>query len=110
MASTVKKADIKRPVLPKEAVPVESMGGEVIVRGLLFSERMALFAEAGEGAQIMVYVPRLLAMTVIDAEAKPIFSADEWEVFGVGQEAEMLALMQVALRLSGLQGEAVKKS
>ena len=110
MATTVKKADVKKPVLPKEAVRVESMGGELVVRGLLFSERMALFAEAGEGAQVMAYVPRLLAVTVLDADAKPVFTAEEWEVFGTGNEADMLALMQVALRLSGLQGEAVKKS
>ena len=110
MAATVKRADIKRPVLPKEVVRVDSMGGEVIVRGLLFSERMALFAQAGEGAQVMAYVPRLLALTVLDADGKPIFSEDEWEIFGMGQEAEMLTLMGTALRLSGLQGEAVKKS
>lgn len=110
MAATVKKADIKRPVLPKEAVRVESMGGTVSVRGLLFSERMAMFAEAGEGAQVMAYVPRLLALTVLDMDGKAIFTAEEWEIFGAGNEADMLALMNVALRLSGLQGEAVKKS
>jgi hypothetical protein len=39
---TLARRDIKTPVLPKEAVPVPELGGDVIVRGMLASERLAL--------------------------------------------------------------------
>lgn len=106
-AKLLKKADIARPVLPTRAVPVAALGGSVMVRGLLFSERMALFAVE---AQAITQVPRLLALTVHDADGAPVFSVDEWEAFGAAHPQEIFEVFEVAMELSGLKAEAVKKS
>lgn len=103
------------PPLPRQAVAVPALGGEVIVQGLLLSQRLALHAlradlatpQPGEnepqaaaraGAAI---VPRMLAMSVVDPEGKPLWSADQWEQFGAVHPGPALDLFDHAMRLSG---------
>jgi hypothetical protein len=110
----IDRASIKPPVLPKEAVPVASLGGEVIVRGLKLSERLALFADLnrdGAGpAEAFVHVPAVLATTVLASDGLPVFTAEEWETHGIAHADEVFALFQVAQRLSGMDPEASKKN
>ena len=40
----LKRSDLVAPELPRETVAVPALGGDVIVRGLRLSERLALFA------------------------------------------------------------------
>lgn len=40
--AVLKRAQVAAPTLPKETVAVDALGGEVIVRGLLLTERIAL--------------------------------------------------------------------
>jgi hypothetical protein len=73
----------KAPVLPKEAVDVPEIGGEVIVRGLLLTERLALFVDhlpakagsappaAAEGAQPIATEAAPAEATLVDAAADP---------------------------------------
>lgn len=112
------------PVLPKETVQVDALGGEVIVRGLLLSERLALSAEQagllasqdGEssaparmraGAQM---VPRTLAACVILADGQPMWTADEWDRFGAAHAEPAFELFAVAQRLSGLDAKESEKN
>jgi hypothetical protein len=107
------RASIKKPVLPKEAVPVESLGGEVIVRGLLLTERLAMFANLGQdGAapeEAFVHVPRVLARVVLAEDGAPVFSEEEWQIHGSTYPEDVFALFRVAQRLSGLDAEDAKK-
>lgn len=105
----LKKNEIARPVLPKEAHDIPELGGEVVVRGLLLSERLALFAEARDGERFS-HISRLLACAVIDAEGKPVFTAEEWEQFGSANFEAALRIFEIARRLSGLDTEVREKN
>jgi hypothetical protein len=102
------KSDIKAPVLPKETVEVPELNGSVVVHGLLLKDRLAFFfnKEAGYG-----HLAKLLALTVMDAKGLPIFSEEEWEVWGAKKEnfAATMKLFDVARRMSGLDAEVSEK-
>jgi hypothetical protein len=115
----------KPPVLPKEAVDVQEIGGEVIVRGLLLTERLALFVEnlppaqaAGEGPAIdgppaadrYVHIPRMLARTVLASDGEPLWTEAQWQEFGAVHFEASLRLFRVAQRLSGLDIEEARKN
>lgn len=106
---------IKTPALPKEAVPVPTMGGDVIVRGMLLSERMELSALGaalsepmpGENAaQIAHRVGRqvvmlTLARAVVLEDGEPVYTADQWDAFGAEDPEAVLMLYRKARALSG---------
>lgn len=104
----LKKSEIKRPTLPKRAVPVDVLGGEVVVRGLMLKERLALFA--GEAESKFAQISGLLAACVLDADGVPIFTADEWESFGAQHMEQSLVLFEVVRELSGLNAEVAQKN
>ena len=105
------KSQIAAPVLPKETVDVPELGGEVVVRGLLFSERMSLLADAARGnGKAFADIPTLLAQVVLDGDEQPVFTAAEWELFGAKNLEPVLVLFKVARRLSGLDMEAAEKN
>jgi hypothetical protein len=105
----LRKSEIKAPVLPKEAVQVNELGGEVIVRGLLLRERLAIFNGADTGVNF-AHIGQLLAATVVDADGLPIYTADEWDQFGNRHFSAALSLFQVARRLSGIDAELAQKN
>lgn len=106
----LKKPDIKPPVLPKETIDVPELGGEIILRGLLLSERLALFADVREGGERYSHIARLLAVTAIDADGHQVYTVDEWEQFGAQYFDAALRLFDVARRISGLDAEAREKN
>lgn len=106
----LKKSQIASPVLPKETVDVPELGGEVVVRGLLFSERLALYASASGDGQVFAKIPALLAQTVVDADDVAVFDVEQWEAFGAKHEDAALGLFAVAKRLSGLDAEVAAKN
>jgi hypothetical protein len=103
--SVLSRKDIARPVLPQETVPVPALNGDVIVRGLVLSDRLE-FALNGHDQYKMI--AEVLARCVRDAEGEPIFSVDEWQIFGVRNQEAVLTLFTVAQRLSGV-GDDEKK-
>lgn len=103
----LKRDQIAPPALPMEAVEVPELGGEVIVRGLLLRDRLALVdRDSGDAYD---RIARMLAGTVVDADQKPIWSAAQWEEFGGAHPARALELFERARRLSGLDDAAAKK-
>ena len=109
--ATLKKSQIVAPVLPRETVEVPELGGEVVVRGLMFSEHMAMLASAASGSgKAFADIPALLAQVVVDAENVPVFSSEEWEQFGAVHFEALIALFKVARRLSGFDAEATEKN
>lgn len=103
----LKKSQIPEPILPKEVVDVPELGGEVVVRGLLLKDRLALFQDSGSGHANLA---RMLASTVRDADGLPVFTVDEWEVFGSANFPAVAKLFDVARRLSGLDAEVAEKN
>lgn len=106
----LRKADIKPPVLPRETHECAPLGGEVVVRGLLLRERLALFDDANSGGVRFGHLSAVLAACVLDADGKPVFTIDEWETFGAQHMEAALQLFAVAQRLSGLDVEDAKKN
>lgn len=151
------------PVLLKEVVPTQTLG-EVVVRALKLSERLALgrppegmsqglrvslmrlsgelaetlskTAEPAACEQIVssalqaaidaapteasisgsnvlavdLVSARLLAMAVTDKQGVPIFSVDEWDIFGAQNQQETDSLVDVAMRLGGFIRAAAKNA
>lgn len=103
------KASIVAPTLPRETVPVPSLGGDVVVRGLRLSERLTMSMSVTQSERFRM-VPTLLALTVVDVANEPVFSEDQWEDFGALHLDDAMALFDVAKRLSGMDEGALKKS
>lgn len=125
--AVVNRNTVAAPTLPKETVEVEALGGEVIVRGLLLTERLALesrLASAREQAAKAVAdgntkaapsvgeiaVPALLTACVLDAEGKALWTEEQWQAFGCRHQGQALALFNVAWRLSGFEREVEAKN
>jgi len=115
---------IQRRKVPREEVLVEDLGGNVIVRGLLLTERLRhdnlneqgkvprdgeteQEARARAGAAVL---PRTLHCCVIDAEGNPLLTAIEWDEFGGMNGTEAFRLFNIAMRLSGQRVEDVEKN
>lgn len=118
--AVVKKAGTAGPVLPKQTVEVEPLGGDVIVRGLLLVEllgvqqRIASLRQANKGgdhaASVSEIVPDVLALCVLDADGVSLFSRAEWQIFGGQHQAAALNLFNVAWRLSGMDRTGTAKN
>lgn len=89
------------PALPKRTVELPEAGGEVIVRGLLLTDRLRLAGLVGDGADKEV-VAQTLAVTVIDENEMPLWSVAQWEQFGAVHFGAALRVFRVAQELSGL--------
>lgn len=122
--AVIQRAQVPAPVLRKETVLVPRLGGDVIVRGLLLSERLQidniksamlkpLEGETVEQAQYragsaIVFVT--LERTVMAADEQPVFSAAAWDMFGSQHPDVVLDLYRTARRLSGFDQEATEKN
>lgn len=111
----LKRGDLAAPALPREQVNVASLGGDVIVRGLMLSERIALFGDApgakrefAERIAAHQSMANMLSVAVLDADDEPLFTSEQWESFGAKQPEEFNALCAVAMRLAGFEDQ--KKS
>lgn len=106
----VKRADVQKPTLPEEVVPLPELGGDVLVRGLGLSARLALQSDF-ECLSRFGHMMALLEVSVLDGDSKPIFTAAEWEAWGSKHTAAAMKLWDIAWRLSDLDGkEAAKNS
>lgn len=116
--AVVNRANVADPALPRETVEVEALGGEVVVRGLLLTERLDLearivqLARARRAAQdapgadasdpgVHAILPQLLHMAVLDADGVQLWSEQQWQTFGGAHPGQAVALFNVAWRLAG---------
>lgn len=103
--AVVNRSSVAAPTLPKQTVEVAALDGEVIVRGLLLTERLAIEARVvglrKAGEEVNAILPAVLAQCVLAADELPLWTEQEWQVFGVKHQGQALALFNVAWRLSG---------
>lgn len=97
----IKRVNVAPPSPPMETVELEGVG-EVIVRGLMLRDRLALMSTGGEAID---KVAPMLAATVVDDDRQPLWTAEQWEAFGARNFDACLRLFDVAQRLSGLKPE-----
>jgi hypothetical protein len=105
--AVVKKSEVSTPMLPKETLPVPELKGDVVVCGLMLSDRLQVMRDAKDGD---IRLSKLLAMTVIDADGKPLFDELQWETFGATNFKACLNIFNVAKRLSGFDAEVIAKN
>lgn len=123
----LKKCNIAKPSVRKETIAVAELGGEVVVRGTMLDERLALVfgaspatgaADDEPGADLEEedprrkyrHIARLLAYAVVDANGEPIYTVDEWAEFGGQHFGATLQLYSAARRLSGMDADEAKKN
>lgn len=107
--AVIKRSAIAAPTLPKETVAVAPLGGDVVVRGLLLTERMAVQRqlvelrkkELTDTGAVHAILPVMLALCVLDAEGLPLFTQDQWQAFGATHTDTAVELFNTAWRLSG---------
>jgi len=97
------KSTIVRPVLRKQAVPVETLGGEVILRQLTLSEMLELGNDSRQGATREHEIARVLSWCAIDADGHPLLSIDEWLAWGASCLDDAFNLYKVVIALTGLE-------
>ena len=115
--AVLKRGEVAAPTLPKQTVEVAALGGEVIVQGLLLTQRLAVQSKiaalakgAEEGADINAVLPMLLSLCVVDADGAQFFTPDQWEVFGASHQGSAIELFNIAWRLSGFAQAEVSKN
>lgn len=90
------------------------LGGDVLVRGLGLAARVELSQEfraaSGPAARNFGHLAPLLAVSVLDADDEPIFTAAEWEAWGSTNYTAALRLWDIAWRLSDLGGKEAEKN
>jgi hypothetical protein len=118
--AVLKRGEVAAPTLPKQTVEVSALGGEVIVQGLLLTQRLAVqgkiaalskgATELDDSAALHAVLPMLLALCVVDAEGAQFFTPDQWEVFGASHQGSAIELFNIAWRLSGFAQAEVAKN
>ena len=106
----IKRDQVTPPALRKETVTVEPLGGDVVVRELTLTERLALRddeADSNGGTKRML---QLVSFAVVDADGASLFTPAEWNAFGAQNGAIVNDLFGKAMTLSGFDGEANRKN
>jgi hypothetical protein len=110
----INKQSVKAPLPPEpRVVAVPELGGEVIVRPLGLSNRLAMHADVramnGNGQAAFAHIAALLAHAVVDEHFAPIFTAEEWEAWGADNMGPAMMLWDAAFEVSGLDKEDAEK-
>lgn len=105
----IERDQVPKPVAKRKQVRVEVLGCDVIVRQLTLSEKFELVAAHQNGTFSEKDLIGVLANTVLAVDLKPLFTREEWEVFGSDHIDVATELSNVAFQLSGL-GEPGKKA
>lgn len=101
--------------LPTEDIEVEEWGGAVRVRALTGAERDAfeqsIVEQRGKSTRVNMRNIRakLVALTVVDADGKRLFSDKDAELLGKKSAAALDRVFEVAQRLSGLSPEDMEE-
>lgn len=106
----IKKADAPSFVRPEQIVEVKELGGDVLVRAPGLSERMTLVFNRDTLASGFKHLSPMLAVCVLDADEKPLFTATEWEDFGSQHLDAAMALYSVVYKLADFSGEEAAKN
>lgn len=120
----ISRESIRPQALPTEEHEVPELGGAVQVRGMDMAQMLAFTsarrrlaaprgdetpAQANERASGEL-LAMLLGPCVLAADGLPVYSPAEWSAFGVRHPDRVLALWEVALRLSGQNPDEEKKT
>ncbi len=120
----IDRATVTAPTIRKETVPMESQGGDVVVRGLGLDELLELSnvqstlrepidgeseddARARAGSKM---VAKTLHLGVVLADDKPMWTEQQWNQHGSQHLVECMTLFAAVNRLSGKDLAATTKN
>lgn len=109
MSGVMTKAGISRPVLKRETVMVEALGGEVILQQMT----LQLYLETiryGMAHENTAPIAKVLAACVLDADDQPIFDEPEWEAWSPGHLTATFELYAKIKSLTGIDLEEAAKN
>lgn len=124
-ARVLARDEVPAPTVRTEAVPVPSLGGSVLVRAGMYSERQQIEARSraatahlqigttdeATNEQIgFVHVLHALAGYVVLADGQPMWTVEQWNVHAAQHIDEVLALYAVSQRLNGRDVEGAAKN
>jgi hypothetical protein len=101
--SLIRRDQIKLPVLRRETVHSEALGGEVVLQALTLGVRLALSGKAED-------VPIVLAASVRADDGEAVFDVQGWGIWGGSNAAEAMRLFNKVMDLSGMNLEAIAKN
>lgn len=106
----LKRDNIAAPTRRQEVFRIAAppFSGDVAVRQLLLGEWIAA-EEAAQGATNARLFPHLLAVAVVDADALPIWTAEQWDLWAVEHVAEFTRLLDTVLKVNGRAAGEAKK-
>jgi hypothetical protein len=107
----IKRSEVVRPVRKSVTVACEAFGegAEVVVRQMTLSGYMELVNASAKGKTIQ-QIAEVLADCVLDANEDPVYSAEEWSLWGVEHSEEIVALFNSVRSVSGLDKEETAKN
>lgn len=98
---------IAPPTLAKRTVDVPGIG-EVIVRGGLGSEKIALYDRARDG-NLTDHMAALLACACINPDGSQFWTSEQWDIWTGQHLTDAVGLYSVARELWGMDAEAAEK-
>jgi len=102
------RGDIPRPVRKAEAVMVEALGGEVKVRQMTLPTYLALVRGQHEHGDSMP-LGLVMAECVVDADDLPIFSEEEWNIWGASHPTQIAELWTKVRMITSIEPEVAEK-
>lgn len=97
--------------LPRQTVHVPIWGGDVLVQALTAAQRDAYEASSYRDGRVshVNLRARLVALAVIDADGRPLFTEADVEALGAKSAAALDQLFEVARDLSGFSRRDVEE-
>ncbi|KVS62675.1 hypothetical protein [Burkholderia cepacia] len=93
-----------------EPVAVPEWGGEVLVGVMGGAARDALMDALTKPQSLSRFHATMLASTIVDEQAKPIFSVDDVEALAGKNPDVMARVVSIAMRLNGIGQKAVAEA
>lgn len=120
----LERAEVPEPRIAEEETTLAPTDKGIVVRGLTLAHRLALSPrgrkastpqgdESEEEAQArggMEVAAWQLERQVFLADGTPLYTAQEWLVYGASQQKEFVRVFDIASRLAGLSTEAAEKN
>lgn len=105
--AVIDRGAVPEPVLRKKTVAVESLGGDVVLTGLMLGQMLNL-GRKGAGDQDFGHICATLSIGVLAADEKPLWTADQWGIWGGTHPSEAMELFRGIDALCGSAPDEAK--
>lgn len=87
--TVVSRKEAKLPPLRRKTIDVPELGGEVIAQALTLSESLRI---SMMDIEPRMRLPHILAVGILAADMKPLWSVGEWDQFGSVDENRVVCM------------------